>query len=236
MGAPISFPEPLPFDVDSREEEEQKGSSDIHRDLARLQEPRKNYQLYYSTPEASLEMSPREGLKEFLQGYTYLKSADWPGNKPHPLEGPTAEEFAKMPYYYIMPLHGGMREAVAAQLEGSPAGPLPWLSDSELTTWAEEFARTGFQGGLNWYRTRTNPAFSRDLDLFAGRKIEVPCVVVQGARDWSTYQQPGVMDQLPEYCSRFKGLKMVEGAGHWIEQEKPERVIEEILEHCKSVY
>ena len=189
--------------------------------------------MYYSTAEASPEMSPREGLKEFLHGYVYLKSANWPGNKPHPLTGATAEEFAKMPYYYVMPLHGGMRKAVAAQLEG-PAGSLPWLPDPELATWAEEFARTGFQGGLNWYRTRTNQAlYSRDLDVFAGRKIEVPCVVIQGAQDWSTYMQPGVIDRLPEYCSQFKGLKMVEGAGHWIEQEQPDRVIKEILEHCK---
>ena len=231
LSSPIGFTRSLPFDVVSAEQQE-KPSYDLNRQLSLLKEPRKYYQMYYSTADASPEMSPRKGLKEFLHGYVYLKSANWPGNKPHPLKGAIAEEFAKMPFYYVMPLNNGMREAVTAQLQ-EPLGVLPWLPDLELATWAEEFARTGFQGGLNWYRARTDPKYSKDLDLFAGRKIEVPCLVIQGRQDWSTFQQPGVIDRLPEYCTQFKGLRIVEGAGHWIEQEMPQRVVKEILGHCK---
>jgi hypothetical protein len=50
-----------------------------------------------------------------------------------------------------------------------------WLTEAELAVYAGEWQRTGFQGGLNWYRSRTSGTFEGELQLFAGRTIDVPC-------------------------------------------------------------
>ena len=96
----------------------------------------------------------RQGVHAFLRAYYHYKSADWPGNKPFRLEGWTAAELAKMPTYYIMDSYKGMAETVASFM---PSGETPWLTDEELAVYAEAFERTGFQGGLNWYRCMTDP-------------------------------------------------------------------------------
>ena len=49
-----------------------------------------------------------------------------------------------------------------------------WMTEAEMAVYAAEYGRTGFQGGLNWYRTRFAPEVNADLALFAGRSIDVP--------------------------------------------------------------
>jgi pimeloyl-ACP methyl ester carboxylesterase len=68
----------------------------------------------------------------------------------------------------------------------------------------------------------------KDVELFAGKKIEVPMSFVSGRQDWGTYQEPGVVEKMREKCKEgcFKGVEIVEGAGHWVQQEQPERVVE----------
>ena len=229
MSHPFKGSPELPLGVDVSPPQ-----SDIHDDLARLPEPRKHYKWYYSTADAGPDMSPAEGLQEFLRGYFYLKSADYSGNNPHTLSAWTALELAKMPYYYIMPLHCGMRESIARQLDGEEQKSSKWLPDSELNVYVQEYARTGFQGGLNWYRVQTNPANLRDLDMFAGKKIEVPCLFISGTKDWGIYQEPGVVEKMAEVCADFRGVKIVEGAGHWVQQEQPAALLKEILEFIQG--
>lgn len=239
MSHPFKGSPKLPFDVDNANDAKQGEQTDIHKELAALPEPRKHYKRYYSTASASTEMSSSEGLHDFLRGYFYLKSADWAGNNPHPLEAWSATELAKMPYYYIMPLNAGMREAVAKDMSHEDPEHVHerssrWLPDSELEVYVHEWARTGFQGGLNWYRVQTDPKWLRDADLFAGKTIEVPCLFISGAKDWGVYQEPGVVERMAEVCKDFRGVKMIEGAGHWVQQEQPEMVVEEILSFLGS--
>ena len=239
MSHPFKGSPKLPFDVDNAKDSKQGNQPDIHQELAALSEPRKHYKWYYSTAPADAEMSPAEGLHDFLRGYFYLKSADWAGNDPHPLETWSATQLAKMPYYYIMPLKAGMREAVAKDMSPEDHKQVQksssrWLPDSELEVYVNEWARTGFQGGLNWYRVQTDPKWLKDADLFAGKKIEVPCVFLSGSKDWGIYQEPGVVDRMADVCKDFRGVKMIEGAGHWVQQEQPERVAEEIFNFLDS--
>ena len=57
--------------------------------------------------------------------------------------------------------------------------------------------------------------------LFAGRKIDVPCTYIAGASDWGTYQKPGELKaMITSGCTRMLGVHLVEGAGHWIQQEQ----------------
>ncbi|KAK2832067.1 hypothetical protein FQN49_006886 [Arthroderma sp. PD_2] len=206
----------------------------IHQDLAALN--RKHYKWYYSTRPANSDMSrPKQGLHAFLRGYYYLKSASWQHNRPNELQGWTAAELSKMPDYYVMPLQATMPEAVAFNVAAENSlGPLPvqeshtWLPDSELSVYVDEFSRTGFQGGLNWYRVATSsaPDFKRDLDIFAGRKIECPCLYIGGAKDWGTYQVPGAIEKLANnVCDDFCEV-IVDDAGHWLAQEKPQEVVD----------
>jgi len=154
---------------------------------AQLSPPRKHYRWYYSTVEANNEMAPREGLHDFLREYFHLKIAD-ANNNPHPLDSMAATELAKLPHYYVMPKELGIRESIAQDMteeevankrEKSPR----WFPDSDLEIYVNEFARTGFQGGLNWYRVMTDPNLQTDVDVFAGKKIEVPILLISGTKD-----------------------------------------------------
>lgn len=196
---------------------------DISADLARLEVPRKHYQWYYSERRAAGDMDhPRQGLQAFLRAYYHHKSADWPGNKPFPLAGWTAEELAKLPDYYVMPLHATMPEAVAPHM---PAAGAPWLTDAELAVYVAEYSRTGFAGGLQSYRCGTSGANAADLTLFSGRRIEVPTIFIAGASDWGIHQTPLALPRMQEdACADFRGLHLIPGAGHWVQQEQPDAV------------
>ncbi|MCJ1231542.1 hypothetical protein MMC12_008219 [Toensbergia leucococca] len=232
MSHPFGGSPTLPFDVDSRKSEDAK-ELDVHEELALLPEPRKHYKWYYSTAPANNEMAPPEGLHEFLRGYFHLKSAD-AHNDPQPLKAWKATELAKMPAYYIMPLQAGMREATSQSMNNEEVKNMQqrhsrWLPDSDIRVYVDEYCRTGFQGGLNWYRVQTDPMWMQDFDMFAGKKMEVPILYVAGVKDWGTYQSPGTLERMPEICTSFKGVKLIEGAGHWVQQEQPQKVVREIL-------
>ncbi|KAF5877706.1 putative epoxide hydrolase protein [Botrytis fragariae] len=203
----------------------------IHTSLSQLSTPLKHYKTYYSTAHASSDLStPLSTLPSFLRGYFYLKSGHWSGNSPHPLTSISTSELQNLPPYYIMPLHSSMRDVIQTHMQPIPPTSLSqmetWLPDSDIAVYASEYARTGFQGMLNWYRVVTSPYYSQELELFAGRTLDVPMLFVSGEKDWGMYQEPGVLEQMGKRCTRFKGIKVVPGAGHWVMQEKPEEVLE----------
>jgi pimeloyl-ACP methyl ester carboxylesterase len=215
---------------------EQKISDDIHAALARLPRPRKHYQWYYSTRAANADMwRCPQGVHAFLRAYFHFKSADWPGNKPFRLSAWSAEELAKMPTYYIMDLDRDMAATVAPEMPA--AGEIAacrWLTEEELSVYSGEYERNGFQGGLQWYRCRTQ-GVNADLNLFAGRTIDVPAMFVAGKSDWGIYQAPGAIERMQESaCTRMRGCHLIDGAGHWVQQEQPERVSELLIEFLRE--
>ena len=206
----------------------------VHDALAALPRPRKHYQWYYSTREADANMRrASQGLAAFLRAYYHYKSADWPGNRPFPLKEWSAAELAKLPTYYVMELDKGMAETVAPYL---PTKPAPWLTDEELRVYAEAFERNGFQGALQWYRCATNPQYSAELAAAAsGKTIDIPAMYIAGASDWGVHQKPGEFERMQgEMCSDFRGAHLVEGAGHWVQQEQAEQVIPLLLDFLRQ--
>ncbi|KAF7935533.1 hypothetical protein BELL_0562g00080 [Botrytis elliptica] len=204
---------------------------DIHTSLSQLPTPLKHYKIYYSTAQAASDLStPLSTLPSFLHGYFYLKSGHWTGNTPHPLKCFTAEELQHLPPYYSMPLHSTMRDIIQTTMQSIPASSLSqmetWLSPSDLSVYTSEYTRTGFQGMLNWYRILTSPYYTQELALFAGKTLDIPMLFVSGEKDWGMYQEPGVLEQMGERCTRFKGTRVVRGAGHWVMQENPKEVSE----------
>lgn len=205
---------------------------DIHTALAALDRPRKHYQWYYSTREANTDMTRcRQGVHAFLRAYFHHKSADWPGNRPVRLGSWTASELARMPTYYIMDRDLDMAQTVARQMPGAEAvAACQWLPDHELRVYSREYERTGFQGGLQWYRCRTQGFGAAELQVFSGRTIDCPAMFIAGAQDWGVYQTPGAIERMQSTaCSDLRGYHLLNGAGHWVQQEKPSDVISLLL-------
>jgi pimeloyl-ACP methyl ester carboxylesterase len=233
MSAPFAGPPELPFDTADHPPQPASASPSIHEDLAKLGRPRKHYQWYYSTRQANADMRDcPQGVRAFLRGYFHYKSADWSGNKPFPLKSWTAGELAKMPTYYIMDLDKGMAETVASEMpSASQIAACRWLPESELRVYSAEYERTGFQGGLQWYRSRTEGRYDAELQLFSGRTIDVPSIFIAGKSDWGTYQRPGNFERMQQgACTRMAGCHLVDGAGHWVQQEQPGRVVDLLIE------
>jgi len=231
MSAPFAGPPPLP-PLPSR-----RFVDRVHDDLAALPRPRKHYQWYYSTREADANMHRcPQGVHDFLRAYYHHKSADWKENRPFMLTAWSAAELAKLPTYYVMDLAKGMAETVAPEMPSAAAiAACKWLPDDELRVYSTEYERTGFQGGLQWYRCGTTGAFNAELEMFAGRKIDVPSCFISGKSDWGPYQRPGDPEKtLRNACSQFRGFHLVEGAGHWVQQEQPGETVRLLLDFAKN--
>jgi len=201
------------------------------RDLDELDRPRQHYVWYYSTPEADNDMrNCPQGIHDFLRAYFHVKSGDWEGNAPFPLAAMTAPELAKLPTYYVMDRKVGMAATVGPFMPSAEQiASCSWLSETDLAIYASEFARTGFQGGLNWYRCTTVPGMQTDMELFAGRKLEVPSMFIGGERDWGIHQTAGALAGMETACTDYRGTFLVPGAGHWVQQEAHNQVVARLL-------
>ena len=237
MSAPFAGTATLPFDTANRPAVPAPAPDTIYDDLAKLSPPRKHYQRYYSTREANdnLLHAP-QGLQAFLRAYYHMKSADWLPNRPHPLAARTAEEWATLPRYYVMDLDKGMAETVAPEMP-TPAqiAACRWLPDAELRVYAQEYGRTGFQGGLQSYRVGSAPRINADLQVFGGRTIDQPSMFIAGSSDWGAYQNPGALERMQKSaCTKMTGVHFIDGAGHWVQQERPDRVSALIAQFLKE--
>ncbi len=236
MSAPFGGPPPLPFDTADRPATPLP-EDPVHRDLLALPRPRKHYQWYYSTRPANDDMQHApQGVHDFLRAYYHHKSADWKDNRPYPLKSWSAEELAKLPTYYLMDAGETMAETVAKEMPSAAAiAANQWLPDHELAYYSAEYGRTGFQGGLQWYRCGTSGLFSNELQLYAGRTIDVPSCFISGKQDWGIYQRPGVIEAMQQRaCTNMLGFHLIDGAGHWVQQEQPVEVSRLLLEFLEK--
>ncbi len=229
MSAPFAGPPQLPFNTaDEAAQPNAAPDPDIHAEMANLPRPRKHYQWYFSTREANPNMHQApQGVHNFLRAYYHHKSADWQQNKPYPLKSWRATELAKMPTYYIMDIDKGMAETVAPEMpSAAEIAACEWLTDEALRVYSTEYERNGFQGGLQSYRCGTGGLSATDLQLFSGRTIDVPACFIAGASDWGVYQRPGGFEHMQNIaCTQMKSVDLVDGAGHWVQQEQPQVVV-----------
>jgi pimeloyl-ACP methyl ester carboxylesterase len=112
-----------------------------------------------------------------------------------------------------------------------PAGLPDWLSQAELDAYVGEFERTGFTGGVNWYRN-----LDRNWELtehLAERKVEVPSLFIGGGADPVLLMSPpSTMDG---WVTDHRGDLIVPGAGHWVQQQSPDEVNAALVEFIGSV-
>ena len=111
-----------------------------------------------------------------------------------------------------------------------------WLPDEELAVYTSEFSRTGFQGGLQWYRCLTGEREINTLRLFGGRTVDVASGFIAGESDWAMHQVPGAFTAMRQTaCTQMLACDVVPGAGHWVQQEQPRVVLDLLLEFLERV-
>ena len=110
----------------------------------------------------------------------------------------------------------------------------PWLSEVDLDVFAAEYARTGFRGGLNWYRN-----LDRNWALTAAwhdAKIMQPALFIAGTNDAVITGSMGkrALDEMGEVVPNLQRKLLLEGAGHWIQQERPAEVNAALIEFARQ--
>jgi pimeloyl-ACP methyl ester carboxylesterase len=143
-------------------------------------------------------------------------------------------------------LYGGSGEAwpagwrlgkprTATFLEGLPEPPaLPaWLRPEDLQAYVAEFTRTGFRGGLNWYRN-----LDRTWELMAPwrhARVMVPALFVAGERDFVIERRRPDVDALRQTVPGLRRVALLPGCGHWTQQERPAEVNAELLAFLRDL-
>jgi len=242
MSSPFEGAPSLPFDTANGAPVPRPAITDdeLDAELAKLNPPRKYYQNYQRTRGAADDMlHAPQGLHAFFRAYYFYKSADYPGNHPHPLKARTADEMAQIPTYYVMEKDKGMAATVAPFMP--PADYIAnckWLTEPEVDVYATEYGRTGFTAALQGYRVRrgSNPRSIAEMHTFSGRTIDVPAQFIAGKSDWGVYQTPGAVDKMRNTaCTRMVGFHLLDGAGHWAQQEQPEQVSALLVQFLRSL-
>ena len=177
------------------------------------------YQLYFQAPgvaETELEKDAGISLRKIL----YSGSGDVPRRKPG---APNAGV--------------GMVARAGGFLTRMPnPETLPaWLSDADLDFYVQQFKRSGFRGGLNWYRN-----IDRNWELmapYAGASVIVPALYMAGDLDLvvSFPRMKEVIADLARYIPQLRGTIMLPGCGHWTQQERAAEVNQALIEFLRSL-
>jgi pimeloyl-ACP methyl ester carboxylesterase len=173
------------------------------------------YQLYFQEPgvaEAELDQNVRTAFRASRIGI----SGDAPANRPP---------------FGMVPRQGGL----FARVPPVPP-PLPaWLSEADVDYYTAEFSRTGFRGGLNWYRN-----IDRNWELLApfdGLPVSVPALYIAGDRD-PVVKFPGMdrhLADMPKFVPQLRGPIMLPGCGHITQEERPGEVNAAILDFLRRL-
>ncbi|MHB8532511.1 MAG: alpha/beta fold hydrolase [Solirubrobacteraceae bacterium] len=118
-----------------------------------------------------------------------------------------------------------------AQEDGAETKRPAWLSEQELLVYVEAFERTGFTGGLNWYRN-----IDRNWQLtepYGERRIEAPALFLTGELDPVRSFMPA--EAMDGWVTDLRERTVVPGAGHWVQQQAPETVNAALLSFLSSL-
>ena len=134
-----------------------------------------------------------------------------------------------------------VRRSLLTTLSRTPTAPGPedfapverpsWLSEDELSVYVRAFEQTGFTGGLNWYRN-----IDRNWELLepvAARRIEQPAMFLTGERDVVRSFMPAEL--MADWVMDLRASIVVEGVGHWVQQQAPDAVNDALLTFLKGL-
>ena len=178
--------------------------------MARTAGDREYYRLYFQEPgvaEADLESDVRLSMLGFLYSISGdiiqdgLHTQGWDGHFPK-------------------------GEPLSSQLvipEELPA----WLTEEDVEFYVNELTASGFRGGINWYRNID--AIPGILAPFVGTTVTRPALYIYGEHDLIAGNTDTAIAGLPSLLPDLRGIVKLEGAGHWIQQERPQEVNEALL-------
>jgi pimeloyl-ACP methyl ester carboxylesterase len=172
------------------------------------------YWLYYQEPgvaDAEYGRDPRMTLTRRL----YTSSGDAPPNRPDP--------------YVLKPGKGALDSTI------DPEHLPTWLTEADLDYMAADLKRTGFRGGLNWYRN-----IDRNWELLApwsGAPIQQPALFIAGAKDPVIASATGKapLAAMKTTVPNLRRQVIIEGAGHYIQQERPNEVNAALIEFLRNI-
>jgi pimeloyl-ACP methyl ester carboxylesterase len=178
------------------------------------------YQSYFQSPgvaEADLERDVRFTMSALLY--------DGSGDAPHP-----AIRSEQAGHVFMVPRQGGMMANWV-----NPTSLPPWLTEADVEIYVDQFKRTGYRGGLNWYRN-----IDRNWELmapFAGLKITVPALLIAGDRDvvLAFRGMDYVIANLSQNVPKLQKTLILPGCGHWTQQERPQEVNEAMLKFLRQI-
>jgi pimeloyl-ACP methyl ester carboxylesterase len=174
-----------------------------------------------------------------------MKSGDYSGNQNlQPMRAvrtakEAAEQNARMPEYYVMRRGKSMPATVAAAMPDTAyIKACRWLAEPECDVYGQEYTRSGWTGALQEYRRRRNNDFAPTVAeqlTYSGRTIDVPAQAIVGPQDWGANRTVGgPMNIGKTGYTRFKGVHMVDRAGHWAHEEQPEHVSELLIRFLRQ--
>jgi pimeloyl-ACP methyl ester carboxylesterase len=113
--------------------------------------------------------------------------------------------------------------------------PMPsWLTEADVDVFAHAYARSGFRGGLNWYRN-----IDRNWELLApwdGATIDQPALFIAGTNDAVIAGSLGAraLEEMDKVVPHLRRKLLIEGAGHWIQQERPAEVNAALIDFARD--
>jgi len=239
-GAPPSFP----FGGESRRPA--YTNDELDAEYAKLNPPRRGYQEYWATKQADEDMKHvPQGMSDFFRAFYYMKGHEFPGNqnltplRPMQTAKAAAEENARMPEYYVMRRDRSMPATMAAYMPSREyVANCKWFTQAECDVYGQEYSRSGWTGALHNYRHRRDssypPNYAEQL-TFSGRTIDVPAQFIAGIQDWGANRGAGGAKGAGRTgFTNFKGVRLVDGAGHWPHEEQPEIVAQHLVSFLKS--
>jgi pimeloyl-ACP methyl ester carboxylesterase len=179
------------------------------------------YQLYFQTPgvaEAEFERDVRRTMRSML----YSASGDVPAGARNAVAAGDAVG--------MVPRQGGLLSAAI-----HPDVLPPWLTAADIEFYVGEYTRTGFRGGLNWYRN-----IDRNWELlapYAGAQVKVPALYVAGDGDLvlAFRGMDQLLPALPKFIPQLRRTLILPGCGHWTQQERPREVNAAMIEFLQSL-
>jgi len=187
-------------------------------------------------------LPPLETLRRVGYEHYYWHYFQAPGVAEAELERDVAATFRRILYtgsgdapagseaMMLVPPGGGFLDRTV----DPPALPA-WLSEAELAFVTREYSRTGFRGGLNWYRN-----IDRNWELLApwhDARVRQPALFIAGTRDVVIQGRLGAkaVEDLARSVPGLARTVMIDGAGHWIQRERPTEVNEALIGFLREV-
>jgi pimeloyl-ACP methyl ester carboxylesterase len=210
-------------------------NAELDAAYAQLNPPRRAYGNYWASKQADYDMKhlpPGMTMSSFFRAFYYMKSHDFPGNQNlKPLHAvhtakEAAEQDAIIPEYYVMRRDRSMPATMAAYMPSKEnIDNCKWLTPAECDVYGQEYTLSGWTGALHNYRRASFPGSRLEMMTFAGRTIDVPTQIISGKQDWGANRGVGGPEKAGQRgFTKFKGVHMVDGGGHWVHEEQPEIV------------